>query len=113
MKKKYKQRLRLVLKLKLIEKNIITAINAWEMAVFRYSAGILQRIESELKDFGRKSSKTMTIHGGFHSKSHADRLYIKRKERGTGLISVKHCVREEENSSGFYAANLKKTQSRK
>ena len=38
-------------------------------------------------------------------KSDVDRLYVKRKEGGSGLISVERCIREEENSLGFYVAN--------
>ena len=38
-------------------------------------------------------------------KSDVDRLYIKRKEGGRGLTSLEHCVREEENSLGFYVVN--------
>ena len=91
--------------LKLKWKNKITAINAWAVAVFRYGAGILQWKESELKDMDRKSRKTMTIYGALHPKSDVDRLYIKRKERVRGLASVERCVREEENSLGFYVAN--------
>ena len=68
------------------------------MAVFRYCAGILQWKESELKDLGRKSRKTMTMHGVLHWKSDVDRLYIKRKEGGTGLMGLKRCFREEEYS---------------
>ena len=99
----------MVLKSKLIEKNKMSAKHAWAMAVFRYSAGILQWKESKLKDLGRKSRETMAIRGALHSQSNVDRLYIKRKEGGTGLMGVKLCVREEENSPGFYVANLKKT----
>ena len=40
--KEYKQRPRLVLKSKLNGKNKISAINVWEVAVFRYGAEILQ-----------------------------------------------------------------------
>ena len=47
----------------------------------------------------------MTIYGGLHPKSDEDRLYVKRKEGGRGLISVEQCIREEENSLGFYVAN--------
>ena len=75
------------------------------MVVFRYGAGILQWKDSELKDVDRKSRKTITIYGGLHLKSDVDRLYIKRKERGRGLISVERSVREEENRLGFYVAN--------
>ena len=47
----------------------------------------------------------MTIYAGLHPKSDVDRLYVKRKEGGRGLISVEQCIREEENSLGFYVAN--------
>ena len=103
--KEYKRRFRLVPKSKLNGRNKTTAINVWAVAAFRYGAGILQWKESELKDLDRKSRKTMTMYGAFHSKSDLDRLYIKRKEGGRGLMSVERCVREEQNSLGFYVNN--------
>ena len=86
--KKYKRRLRLVLKSKLNGKNKITEINVLAVVVFRYGGGILRWKEGELKDVDRKSKKTMTIYGALYPKSNVDRLYIKRKERGRGLMSV-------------------------
>ena len=86
-------------------KNKITAIHTSAVAVLRYGAGILQWKESELKNVDRKSRKTITVYGALHPKSDVDRLYIKRKEGGRGLMSVECCVREEENSLGFYVAN--------
>ena len=74
------------------------------MDLFRYGAGILLWKESELKDVGRKSRKTMTMYGVLHPKSDVDRLHIKRKEGFRGLMSVERCVREEENSLVFYVA---------
>ena len=103
--KECKQRLRLVLKSKLNGKNKVTAANAWEVAVFRSGAGIIQWRESELKDVDRKSRKTMKMYGALHPKSDVDRLYIKRKVGGRGLMSAERCVREEENNLGFYVAN--------
>ena len=47
----------------------------------------------------------MAMYGGLHPKSDVDRLCVKRKEGGRGLISVEQCIREEENSLGFYVAN--------
>ena len=52
-----------------------------------------------------KLRKTMTMYGGLHPKSDVDRLYVKRKEEGRGLISVEQCIREEENSLGSYVTN--------
>ena len=48
----------------------------------------------------------MTMYGGLDTKSDVDRLYGERKEGGRGLISVEWCIRKEENSLGFYVANL-------
>ena len=76
------------------------------MAVFRYGAEILQWKESELKDVDRESRKTMTKSEALYPKSDVDRLYIKKKEEGRGLMSVENCIREEENSLGFYVANF-------
>ena len=58
------------------------------MAVFRYGAEILQWKESELKDVDRESRKTMTKSGALYQKSDVDRLHIKNKEKGRGLMSV-------------------------
>ena len=45
------------------------------------------------------------MYEGLHPKNDVDRLYVKRKEGGRGLISVERCIRKEENSLGFYVAN--------
>ena len=101
----YKQRLQLVLRSKLNRKNKITAINARAVAAFRYGVGILQWKKSDLKDADRKSRKTMTMYGALHPMSDVDRLYVKRKEGGRGLMTVECCIKKEENSFGFYVAN--------
>ena len=103
--KEYKQRQRLILKSKLNGRNKVTAINTWAVAIFRYGAGIIHWKAGELKDLDRKSRKTMTMYRGLHPKSDVEILYVKRKEGGRGLISVERCIREEENSLGFYVAN--------
>ena len=69
------------------------------MAVFRY------RVKSELKDSDMKSKKTMTMYGELQPKSNVTRLYIKRKEEGRGLMSVRQCVTEEEKSVVCYSAS--------
>ena len=64
---------------------------------------------SKLKDLDGKSRQKMTMYGGFHPKSDIDRLYAKREEGGRELVSVEQCIREEENSLGFYVANLEES----
>ena len=75
------------------------------MAIIRYRAGTLHWSKSELNALDRKSRNTMTMYGALHLKRDVDRLYMKSKEGGRGLIGVERCLREEENSLGFYVAN--------
>ena len=78
----YKRRLKLVLKSKLNGKNKILAINTWAVSILRYGAGILKWTTNELKSMDRKSRKIMTMHGAFHPKSDAERLYLTREKGG-------------------------------
>ena len=48
--------------------------------------------------------KTLTIYGTLHPKSNIDRLYLKRKHGGQGLITIEICVRSEENNLGLYVS---------
>ena len=93
----YKRRLRLLLKSKLNGKNKIQAINTWAVALSRYGAGIINWRVDELKIMDRTTRKTLTMYGALHPKSDIDRLYLKRKHGGRGLISNETCVRSEEN----------------
>ena len=61
--------------------------------------------KSGLNALDRKSRKTMTKYGALHPESDVTTLCIKRKEGSRGLIGVERCVREEENSLGYYVAN--------
>ena len=47
----------------------------------------------------------MAMYGALHVKSDVDRLYVKRKEGGRGLMSVERCFKEEQNILGFYIPN--------
>ena len=60
-----KRRQRLILKSKLNERNKVTAINTWAVAIFRYGAGITQWKANELKHLDRKSRKTMRCMEGY------------------------------------------------
>ena len=104
----YKRRLRQILKSKLNGKNKIQAINTWAVALLRYGAGIINWKVAELKKINRTTRKTLTIYGAFHPKSDVDRLYLKRKHGGRGLISVETWVRSEENNLGLYVRDSDK-----
>ena len=100
--REYKRRLRLVLKSKLNGKNKIQAVNTWAVAILRYGAGIIDWKGDDLKQLDRSTRKTLTMYGAFHPRSDVDRLYVKRREGGRGLISVEACVKLEENNLGLY-----------
>ena len=50
------------------------------------------------------------MYGALHPKSDVDKLYIKKKEGGRGLMNMECCLREEENNLGFYVKNSKENQ---
>ena len=95
----YKRKLRLILKSKLNGKN---KINTWAVALLRHAAGIINWKIEELKKMDRTKRKTLTMYGSLHPKSDIDRLYLKLKHAGRGLISIETCLRLEQNNLGLY-----------
>ena len=103
-KSEYFRRLSLLLKSELNAGNVVQGINSWAIGIVRYTAGVLDWGKTELKAMDVKTRKTLTLHGAFHRNSDVDRLYLKRKDGGRGLISVVDCVRMEEENLMEYAA---------
>ena len=101
-KEEYLRRVKLVAKSRLYAGNLIKGINAWAVSVVRYSAGVLNWTKKELKGMDVRTRKLLTMFGVFHMESNVDRLYMKRKEGGRGLISVMECVRGEEIALSEY-----------
>ena len=50
----------------------------------------------------RTTRKALITYGTLHPKSDIDRLYLKQKHGGRGLISIEMCVRLEENNLSLY-----------
>ena len=98
----YFKRLKLILKSKLNSKNLIEGINSWVVAVVRYSAAILDQTKEEIDSMDRKTLKFLTIYGAFHPKSNINRLYLRRKLGGRGLISIVDCVAGEKRNLHHY-----------
>ena len=92
----------MTLKSKLNCKNKIQAINAWVVALLRKGAGIINWKVGELKKIDRATRKTLTMYVVLHPKSDIDRLYLKWKHGGRGLISIEMCLRLEGNNLGLY-----------
>ena len=76
--------------------NLLQAVNTWAVSVVRYTAGILDWSTRELEAIDTKTRKILAMNRALHIRSNVDRLYIKRKEGGRGLMSVEECVRAEE-----------------
>ena len=67
-KQEYFMREKLVVRLKLYSGNLIRVIDAWAIGVVRYSAGILDWSEQELRVMDVKSRKGLPIIGAFLKK---------------------------------------------
>ena len=91
-KESYFKRLKLLLRSALNSKNLFLAINSWAVAVVRYGASVLDWTKEEIDRMDRQTRKFLTIYGAFHPKSNVNRLYLKRKLGGRGLISIRDCV---------------------
>ena len=102
--KEYLRRVKIIAKSKLYGGNLIKAVNAWAVSVLRYSAGVWEWSDRELKEMDIKTRKLLAMSGVFHIRSSVARLYQKRKDGGRGLMSVKDCVRAEEISLKEYVA---------
>lgn len=87
-KKEYYRRTRLILSSKLNSKNKINAINTLAIPVPSYSFGILNWKRDEIQEMDRRTRKLLTMHGMHHPRADADRIYIKRKNGGRGLIEL-------------------------
>ena len=90
--KEYIRRIRNLLKSKLNGGNLVRGVNTWAVSLLRYSAAFVIWRKRELQTIDRKTMKLFTIYRALHPKSDVDRLYIPRKEGGSGLISIEDCV---------------------
>ena len=91
----------MILKFKLNGNNKIQATNIRVVALLRSGAGIINWKIDELNKMDRTRRKTLTMSGTLHPKSDIDRVYLKRKHGGRGLISIKICVRSDEKKKGL------------
>jgi hypothetical protein len=95
LKQEYRKRLRMILKYELNARNKITAIGALADPVMRYSFGIISCRIEEIKQIDRKTRKMLAMYKMHHQKADIDRLYVKRKEGGRGLIQVEAVYKAE------------------
>ena len=99
--------MRQVLKSKLNGVNTFSAINSRAVAVVRYSAGVVHWRKDQLQEIDRKTRKLLTIYRAYHPQNDKGQLYVQRKARGRGLISVEDAVNIEINTLITYTDNSK------
>jgi hypothetical protein len=88
LKQEYRRRLRTILKSELNARNKITVIGALAVPVLRYSFGIINCRIEEIKQIDRKTRKMLRVYKMHHPKADTDRLYVKRKGGGRGLVQA-------------------------
>jgi hypothetical protein len=95
LKQEYKRRLRMILKSELNARNKIRAIGALAVQVLRCSFDIINWRIEEIKQIDRNTRKMLTMYKMHHPKADIDRLYVKRREGGRGLVQVEAAYKAE------------------
>ena len=93
------------MKAHLNEENLFLALNTWAISVIKYSAAFLDWSKKETKELDRWIWKQLTVGRALHPKSNVISIYVKRRCRGWGLISVEECSTVELRSIDFYLVN--------
>ena len=75
------------------------------MAVFRYSAALLDWGQLELEELDRQTRQFLYKHNFLHPRSNIDRFYMSRSSGGRGFESAEDCVANERRNLDFYLAN--------
>jgi hypothetical protein len=111
LKQEYRRRLRMILKSELNARNKITTIGALVVPVLRYSFGIINWRMEETKQIDRKTRQMLTICKMHHPKADIDRLYVKRKGGGRGLVQAEAAYKAEMiNIAEYLNTNYKEDQ---
>ena len=85
----------MMIKSALNAKNKITAIRALVVPVLRYNFGIINWRLEEIRKFDRKTRKVLTMYKLHYPKGDIDRLYVKRKGGGRGLLQIEATYKAE------------------
>jgi hypothetical protein len=95
LKKEHLRRLSLVLHTELSAKNKIQATGALAVPVIRYSFGIINWHQEELRKLDKKTRTVPTIHGQRHPNADVDHLYVSTKYGGRGLTQLEEAYKTE------------------
>jgi hypothetical protein len=94
LKQEYNRRLGMIPKFELKARNKITATGALAFQVLKYSFGIINWRIEEIKQIGRKARNMLTMCKMHHQKADIDKLYVKRKEGGRGLVQIEGAYKQ-------------------
>jgi len=79
--------------------------------VLRYSFGIINCRTEEIKKIDKKTRKMITMYKMHHQKAGKDRLYVKMKEGGRGLVQIEAAYKAEIiNIAEYLNTNYKEDQ---
>jgi hypothetical protein len=92
----------MILKSELNAWNKITAIGALAVPVLRYSFGIINWRIEDIKKTDRRTRKILTMYKVHHPKADIERLYVQRKEGGSGLVQVEAAYKAEITNTAEY-----------
>jgi hypothetical protein len=76
----------MILKFELNAKSKIRATGVLGVPVSRYSLGIIRWRLQEIRNTDGKARKVLTMYKMYHPTANGDRLYVKRKGGGRGLL---------------------------
>ena len=69
-------------------------INTCVDPLVRYSGLFLKWTRERFKQIDKITKKTMTMHKALHPRDDFDRLFVARRERGSGLTTMEESVDE-------------------
>jgi len=79
--------------------------------VLRYSFGVIKWRTEEIKKIDKKTRKILTMYKMHHPQADIDRLYVKRKEGGRGLVQIVAAYKAEIiNIAEYLNTNYKEDQ---
>ena len=84
----YLQRVKKIWQSELNSRNKTITHNCFAVAIFRPTVGIIDWTRDDIRNLDKRTRKIMTMAGSLHIRSDADRLYVSRKDRGRGILSI-------------------------
>jgi len=102
LKKEYTRKLRMILKSELHAKNKITATGVFAVSLLRYSLGIINWRLEEITKIDMKTKKLLIMYIMLHPKSDIDRLHVKTKGGGGGLLQTEATYKAETINTAEY-----------